>query len=151
MFAGGRGGWCLCPSACLSLSTTKFANTSSVAIQADGSSEKLTIKEVRLYWKKSYKFFILLIYIFCLVYFYRPLRLHSLTQPRRYASIRSASTSSTSGSAAAAARAPLFVREMTQTTTMHRRSAAILGNFYLYNDFICISVNKWLYQFIPVR
>ena len=74
----------------------------------------------------------------------RPPRLHSLTQPRRYASIRSASTS-------APGSAPLIVREMTQTTTTHRVSAAILGNFYLYNDFICNSVNKWLYQFIPVR
>lgn len=47
--------------------------------------------------------------------------------------------------------AGVLVRESTCTTQTYKTTRAILGNFYSYNDFLCNSVNKWLYQFIPVR
>ena len=47
--------------------------------------------------------------------------------------------------------AGVLVRESTCTVQTYKTTRAILGNFYSYNDFLCNSVNKWLYQFIPVR
>lgn len=33
----------------------------------------------------------------------------------------------------------------------HKSVSVILFRFYSYNDFICSSINKWLYNFIPFR
>jgi hypothetical protein len=45
----------------------------------------------------------------------------------------------------------VIVQEETIVVKTEKKTTVIPRSFYLYNDFVCSSVNKWLHRIIPVR